>query len=352
MLLRFLILLLLISPALAADSAFVDTAAQRPKRFSVIPVPVVGYTPETRWVAGAVTGVIARFDTARPSTLLALATYSQNDQFRLWLHPEAYLGAWHYNLEFEMRRWPDSYWGIGNRTSKADEETYTSRTFSIDASVQRKLAAAFSLGLSYDLKSVQVLRVEDGRALRRGAARWKTGPGLLASYDTRDNTFSPQRGMLLSGEAGLSARMFGADQAFRHATFDLRGYLPLHGSHTLAIQGYGCFSDGDVPFTSLPSIGHEERFRGYPFGRFRDKQLLLTTMEYRFPLYWTFRGALFAGAADVSDRLSHFTRPQFKHSLGGGLRWVILPRDRACLRLDFAWGQRSDAFYLSLNEAF
>ncbi|HEY3295624.1 MAG TPA: BamA/TamA family outer membrane protein [bacterium] len=354
---RFLLFFLIASSALAADSTFINTTTtQRPKRISIIPVPVIGYAPETQWLAGFVTGIIARIDTARPSTIVALATYSQNDQFRVYLNPDLYLGPWHTVAELEMRRWPDSYWGIGNHTSQRDKETYTPREYSADVSVQKKLTKTFGVGLHYALSSVRLLRVEPGRALDRAGLKDRnevvSGPGASIFYDSRDNTFSPGRGVYLFGKFGLSHKSLGASSNYRGLNLDLRAYRSLHGSHVLAVQGCATFEGGSPPFTELPSIGNEYRLRGYNYGRFRDMNVLTAQIEYRFPLIWQIRGGLFAGAGDVADKVSHFSRPNFKHSLGGGLRWVILPKDKVCLRLDKAWGQRSDAFYLSLNEAF
>jgi len=356
MILRFLLFLSILSSALAADSTFVDTTAQKPKKFSIIPVPMLGYAPETRWLAGFLTGVIARIDTARPSTIVALATYSQNDQFRVYLNPDMYVGVWHTVGEFEMRRWPDSYWGIGNHTSQRDHETYTPRSFSADLSVQKKLTRSFGAGLHYSAESIRLLSVEPGRALDRaglkGTTIVNTGPGVSLFYDTRDNTFSPERGAYLSGQYGFSAKALGASNNYRGVILDLRTFWPLHGSHVLAVQGWAALDGGSVPFTELPSIGNEYRLRGYNYGRFRDRNAVTAQIEYRFPIFWVIRGGVFAGAGDVSDKVSHFSRPNFKHSVGGGIRWVILPKDKVCLRLDKAWGQRADAIYMSLNEAF
>ena len=355
MILRFLFFLSIATSCLAADSTFVNTTAVPAKKFSIIPVPIIGYAPETRWIWGAATGIFARFDTTRPSTILALTTYSQNDQFRLYLNPDLYFGPWHTVSELEMRRWPDSYWGIGNHTSERDHETYTARDLSASVNVQKKLGTAIGVGIQYNIESITMLHVESARQLDNPASRHRkinSGPGVIAFYDTRDNIYSPGRGAYCSVYAGASNRAFGSNSNYRSGNADLRGYWSLHGSHILAAQAWGAFAGGDPPFTELPAIGNEYRLRAYPWGRFRDMNAVTAQIEYRFPIYWQIRGGLFAGAGDVSDKISHFSRPNFKHSLGGGLRWMILPKDKVCLRFDKAWGQRMDAVYLALNEAF
>ena len=92
--------------------------------------------------------------------------------------------------------------------------------------------------------------------------------------------------------------------------------------------------------------------RGYYEGRYRDRQYVMTQLEYRFPIWKGFRGAVFAGAGDVADELSHFSRPEFKHSLGGGLRYVLIPKEQISLRVDVGYGAGSDALYIGVNEAF
>jgi hypothetical protein len=91
--------------------------------------------------------------------------------------------------------------------------------------------------------------------------------------------------------------------------------------------------------------------RGYLEGRYRDKNLLVVQTEYRFPLVWRFRGALFAGVGDVAPRLDRFTLDALKPSYGLGLRYLIDPVEKICIRFDFGFGRGTSGFYFTANEA-
>jgi hypothetical protein len=100
-------------------------------------------------------------------------------------------------------------------------------------------------------------------------------------------------------------------------------------------------------------MGGEERMRGYFRGRYRDNNMIVLQMEYRIlPVWWRIGLVSFFSVGDVSDKLSHFDINSFKYAGGFGLRYIWNREDKLNIRIDFAWGQGTSGFYITLKEAF
>ena len=83
-----------------------------------------------------------------------------------------------------------------------------------------------------------------------------------------------------------------------------------------------------------------------------DRQLAAAQLEYRFPIYKRFAGVAFAAMGSVTHRWSNWQSDYLRYTLGGGLRFVLLPEDKIRLRFDIGVGKNTSAFYLTVGEAF
>ena len=352
---RLIIILALTAAAVAQTPA--DSTA--PKKFSIVPVPFVAYAPETRWSGGVFAGMVYHLEgVERPSSCGISAMYSERKQFVANAEPSVYVGSWHFTHESEWKKWPDSYWGVGPHTPDEAEEAFTARIFRTETGASKELWPRVWVGMHYQYESVQLVEFEPGgwfEAMKNSGGRSSgriSGAGGGIGYDTRDNVFFPSRG--LNCEAGVTRfdPLLGSQFAYTEYSFNLRRYLSLHGSHVLALQGYGQFIDGLPNFLGYSSFGADDKLRGYSGNRYKDKHTVYAQAEYRFPIWWRFRGALFTGAGDVAPDVTAFAPRKFKHVIGGGLRIVAVRSEKLSLRMDLGYGAGSDGFYLSVNEAF
>jgi hypothetical protein len=344
---------------LRPDSLGIYHPAELPKverQFYIIPYPVIGYTPDTRWIGGLFAQTVVHFHgSEKPSSLPLKIFYSERKQFVAGIEPELFFGKWRIKNETVYERWPSTFWGIGNQTRGSDEEQFTARTFRFDLNVSRRVRPHLYLGFGNKFEQEQVTELEAGKRLAviapRGP-RTTSGLGFGGAWDSRDNNFQPLSGGYHQLSLYVFRRGLGSDYTYNRYWLDLRRYLPLSGTHSLAIQAFGAFTEGTPHFENLALLGGETRLRGYNEGRYRDRQYIMAQAEYRFPLVWRLRGAVFAGAGDVADKLSHLRGREFKHSVGGGLRFLLIRKEKISVRLDTGFGERSNGVYLSLNEAF
>jgi len=79
----------------------------------------------------------------------------------------------------------------------------------------------------------------------------------------------------------------------------------------------------------------------------------LGQLEWRFPIWWRFRGVAFGSIADVADKYADYSFETIKWGLGTGIRFMLDEDARISFRFDFAFGREGQrGFYLGVNEVF
>ena len=340
-----------------------DTA--RDSRATIVPLPVIFYQPETGTGFGALATWYfrpGRPDRAvPPSEVGGYAIYTTRKQILTSLTTRLYLSGGALRLAgiAEFTKFPTKFWGIGNATPEDAEEDYTPLTVGFTGEVLREVRRGWFLGGRARVAHRTLREVSDTGQLVTGAV-----PGsedgriveatLLLTRDTRDNTIYPSEGQY--HQVGLfgAATALGSDFGYAGARLDLRGYLAPAARHVLALRAVSEIRGGTPPFDQLPQVGGDVLLRGYYQGRFRDKLLVALQAEYRLRLIWRIGLVGFAEAGQVAPRAGDLAFDAFKASLGGGVRFLLAPREGVNVRADYGWGfdVGSGGFYLAIGEAF
>ena len=171
-------------------------------------------------------------------------------------------------------------------------------------------------------------------------------------YDTRDNIFSTRAGTYLKFKSMFYGRGTGSSFMFNRYDIDAREFVPVFGSHTVALQGLVELVSGNEPFYTMAQLGGDVNTRGYFQGRFRDNDMAVLQAEYRLPLFWRFGLAAFVAAGEVAGTTNEFTTAGVKYSAGAGIRFLVVEEERLGVRLDLGAGKDSSEVYLSILEAF
>jgi outer membrane protein assembly factor BamA len=338
-----------------------EAAPAKPGRWLVL--PILGYTPETKIIAGL--GGVYYFRPAgsradvRPSQIWIAVIATQKRQYMLWLLPDLYLKneAVRINTAFKLENYPQKYFGVGNDTPDEAEEDYTYRRAYLEVTALRRIRSHLSAGLCYEGEYGKIVKPDPGGSLDRGLVPGSgtttvSGLGLAVSWDSRDNVFSPSRGSYhqawLSGYHGL----LGSEYNFLRLKLDLRRYVSVAARHVLALQAMIRLTSGTPPFQFMGMIGGDTLMRGYYMGRYRDKNLAVLQAEYRMPVWWRFGLAVFASAGDVAPSPGKFRLASFKAAGGLGLRFLFDPKEKTSLRLDFGFGKNTSGMYITATEAF
>lgn len=330
------------------------------KRHSLVPLPVVFYSPETRLGGGVALMHAYRTSVAgRPVASAASLIFTENRQVVVAVGSDAYLqdGRYHMSGGVGYSKFPNTFYGIGNATPASDSERYTPRAFAIDAAVERLVAPGVYLGVAGDVADGRMVETVAGGALASGTIRGSdvgrvAGLGAAVTYDTRDNTIAAAAGTYARVGVRRYAAGIGSDFEFTTIQLDLRRYRSFAGGHVVAMQGLWMGTSGDVPFHRLPQLGGQNLLRGYFQGRYRDRQYVAAQAEYRTPSWHRLGLAAFAGAGEVAPGLGSLTLDGLHAAAGAGLRVLLNRQERLALRLDYGAGGGSSGFYITVTEAF
>ncbi len=177
------------------------------------------------------------------------------------------------------------------------------------------------------------------------------GVGLLAGYDSRDNTFTPNRGINAELGAMFYRGSFAGDFSYEQYLASSQFYWDVDPKLVLGLRLDGRFSTGDAPFYALPYID----LRGIPAMRYQGKDVLVTEIEARWNIHprWSLVGFTGAGKATGSlGELFESGAGDPKHTIGGGVRYLIARRLGLYTGADIARGPEETAFYIQVGGAW
>jgi hypothetical protein len=171
--------------------------------------------------------------------------------------------------------------------------------------------------------------------------------GLVADYDSRDNTFTPNRGVFFEAEAAFARRAFGSDASFD--TLYARGYSwhPVD-RWVLGVRGDARLSRGDVPFYAQPYVV----LRGIPAARYQDRHALMGEAEARFNLDSRWALVAFGGFGKAYGRRQAWSEAKAVGAGGVGFRYLVARKLGLYAGLDVARGPEDPAIYVQVGGAW
>ena len=348
------------APEAAEEGAPADDPEARERRWSILPLPTLGSSPETGFYGGAVALVTARpWDSARQSSLEVEGTLTAERQrvlttdLRLFTPGDRVL----VQVDLAAMRFPEDWWGVGPDTPASAREGYDADRLELALEPLVRPAASFFVGPSVQVQRMGRVRPAPGGLLASGSVPGasggtSSGAGLAAVWEGRAVPVTPAAGEAYGALRTLGfGRATGSDFAFSRTELDLRAYLGL-GPGLFALQGFAQLHGGRPPFRMLGLLGGDSLQRGFYQGRYRDRQLLAGQAEVRMPVWWRLGLVAFGSLGAVSPSLSGFRGAPLRGSGGGGLRIRVDDDEGTSLRMDLAVAQGSLAFYVSFGEAF
>jgi hypothetical protein len=231
------------------------------------------------------------------------------------------------------------FWGIGN--SSPVDKTYFFRS--------TKLASLYSFAGRSHLRRIRVMLgasdMDVGRGygaspqaadvfdpaevpfLARDSRFWWFGSS--ADFAALDDSLAPSRGLHFRPEVRRYTDNDGSDVRYDQWRLEARGYLPVFAKRRVLV-GRVVYEGVDrrpgsvpIPFYRLPESTDDDRFAGYPSGRFRDQRLALGRLEYRWEIERPVSAFLLGELGEVAPTSGQLSLRSAHPSLGGGLRAKI-----------------------------
>jgi len=193
------------------------------------------------------------------------------------------------------------------------------------------------------------------------------------SYDSRDNVFSPSKGILFTNSLQLTGGPFGGDKDFLKYSSRVSFYFPVINKSVIELRLRGGFAD---PFSDTEKVPIYERFfaggtytiRGYqerkvgPIDPATDdpiggEAMFVGNIEYTYPLADFVKVATFFDTGNVWKKNSDFLKGDLKSSIGLGLR-VKTPIGP--ISIDYGWpldtepgeDSKEGRFHFSVSRGF
>jgi Omp85 superfamily domain len=185
------------------------------------------------------------------------------------------------------------------------------------------------------------------------------GPHL--QRDTCNDQFYPTQGTVLNAGGDFFLKALGSKFDYQIYQVRFEGYRSLSERQVLAFGSLGCAAAGDrVPFYDLCLYGARNYVRGYSAGRFQDRRMWATQLEYRLRLPkllgvgFTERFGVvgFGGVGWVGKQLSDMAFDDLLPGGGAGLRFKLTRKYPINFRLDYGIGRVGHTVSMGVGEAF
>lgn len=253
---------------------------------------------------------------------------------------------------------PDKFWGMGPNSKDANKEDYTFEQFYFFPNIKRKIRNNLFAGIVYEYQNVFQLDYKKGGVFDTSAFYGKSkyvvsGFGFSLSYDTRNQSIWPTKGVLFESLIYQFDKIIGSDYHFLKWTVDARYFHKLYRNNVLALQLYNYSTFGQTPFRDQAALGGMGNMRGIYSGRFRDNNFTSFIAEYRIPIIWRFGIVVFGDVGNVYNKLSDWETSPLKYSFGSGLRFALLKKERLNIRLDYGYyNSENNGVYFTVGECF
>lgn len=344
---------------------FAQLTQDTSRKVQYLVVPIFFKTPETGWSYGA-SGSLSfktsnRLDSlTRTSVIQAVGFLTSRQQNVQVIDASIYFPKEKYILLGQVAHsyFPDRFWGIGPETHDSVWEHYQYEQIYFNPHLKKKIAPRVFAGLLYEFQSVYKIRYAPGGVFDTSYFYGKTnynvsGLGASLSYDTRNISYWPSKGIFFQTQATGFRKEIASDYDLLKWVTDLRFYKKIYRSHILAVQLYNYQTFGKTPLRELANFGGPNSMRGFYQGRFRASNMATIIAEYRLRLYKRFSGVVFGGAGNVYDHYQQLRACNIKYSYGAGIRFALLEREMLNIRVDYGYSDKFNrGLYVTVGECF
>ncbi len=172
-----------------------------------------------------------------------------------------------------------------------------------------------------------------------------SGLGILYTYDSRDNTFTPNSGIYSNVSTFIYDEFLGSTEEYLRIDSYIVGFIAV--SKKLNIGGRFDYraAFNNPPFYALPFV----TLRGVPAFRYQGKQLIVLETEERWDFGNRWSLTAFAGVGKGFEDLKDFSQRDWAYSLGGGFRYFLAKSFKLYSGIDIARGPEDWAFYIQFG---
>ncbi len=206
------------------------------------------------------------------------------------------------------------------------------------------------IGLRYVYAEVEpTLRDEPAFPGLVDAIRFKvSAPTAILEFDTRDNVFTPTRGIYAETTYLVSREQLGSSDDFERFQQVLMGWYPLARKVTLGGRANYAKSSGETPFFLRPFV----QLRGVPAVRWQGDEVTSVEVEGRWQFHGRWSAVAFAGAGKTRTIGDGSSSRDDVTSGGLGFRYELARKFGLHAGMDVAQSGGTTAVYFQIGNAW
>jgi hypothetical protein len=245
------------------------------------------------------------------------------------------------------------FYGLGADRASFDRAVHYSLQFTgvlAQANWQLAPRSPWAVGMRYAYANVEP-RLREAPLFPGLADRVRmkiSAPTPILEYDSRDNIFTPTRGVYAESSLMASRAALGASVDFERFHQVLIGYAPVARDATLGARIDYAWSSEGTPFFLRPYVA----LRGVQAMRYQGDRMASTEIEVRWPLVERWSFVAFGGAGKTWTRRDELSVSQDVASGGIGLRYELARRFGMHAGLDVAHSAGTTGIYIQVGSAW
>jgi len=253
-------------------------------------------------------------------------------------------GAGQFNLDF---------FGLGSGSASLDQGVRYSLQFTgavAQANWQLAPKSPWAVGVRYSYANVDPKQREQPilPGLSDRVRVTISAPTAIVEYDTRDNVFTPTRGIYAESSYLASRESLGASEDFERFQQVLIGWHPLADNVTLGARGNYAWSSDGTPFFLRPFV----QLRGVPAMRYQGDRAASIEVEARWQFFGRWSAVAFGGAGTTRAHRETFDAKQTVGSGGLGFRYELASKFGLHAGIDVAHSPGTTAVYFVVGNAW
>jgi len=339
----------------------IDLSSFLAKPRAFLPVPIIVTEPAVGY-GGGVAGMFVRprkdageAGFARPNVSIAGGIATENGTWAgfagdssHWMGERvqtlAAVGGGELNLDF---------YGLGNNSASLDQPVSYKLDFAltlVQANWKPRDKSPWSIGMRYIYSQVEPSL--DGDPLIPGLIdkidMKISAPAAVLEYDSRNNLFTPTRGIFAETIYLASRDELGATEEFERAQQVIMGWLALGDKVTLGLRGDYQWSSDGTPFFLRPYI----KLRGVEAMRYQGDEMASAEAEARWQVHgrWSLVGA--AGYGNARTENDFFSSSTEVWSGAVGFRYELARKFGMHAGLDVGFSEGTTAVYIQIGNAW
>jgi len=253
------------------------------------------------------------------------------------------IGAGQFNLDF---------FGLGNAPSSLNQGVRYSLQFNAvlaQANWQLAPKSPWAVGLRYVYADVDPKPRDPTFQGLADRVRVKvSAPTAIVEFDTRDNVFTPARGIYAESSWLASRKALGASDDFERFQQVLIAWHPLAEDVTLGARANYAWSSDGTPFFLRPFV----QLRGVPAVRYQGDQAASVELEARWQFFGRWIVVAFGGAGATRTNRQASNTTQSIGSGGFGFRYELASKFGMHAGIDVAHSPGTTAVYLVVGNAW